>query len=77
MATLQQLMMEGKREEVNALQLQMEAGIEALIELQQTAAQVEFWVDCLNEIEAVADEHGFSVMIELEYTFRIGAGRKG
>ncbi|MFO8042957.1 MAG: hypothetical protein R6U25_07135 [Alkalispirochaeta sp.] len=77
MAMLQQLMMEGKHEEVQALQEEMEAGIEGLIELQRTAAQVDFWLECLDEIEATAPQHGFPVMIDLEYRFTTNDGRKG
>lgn len=77
MTMLQQLMMEGKDDEVQALQDEMEAGIESLIELQRTAAQVDFWLECLDEIEATSRQHGFPVMIDLEHTFTTNDGRKG
>ncbi len=77
MATLQRLMMEGKNDEVTALQLEMEAGIEQLLNVQRTAAQVDFWLECLDEIEAAAAERGFPLMIELEHTFTTSEGVKG
>ena len=72
-----QLAMEGRQEELMEMQSQMASGTEDHMKLQQTAAQVDFWIECLDKIKEASTAHGFPLMIELKYTYRTSEGFKG
>ncbi|TVR33028.1 MAG: hypothetical protein EA404_06050 [Spirochaetaceae bacterium] len=65
---IMQMAMRGDRAGMDRLKKEQEANVTRVQLLQSTAAQVDFWIECLESIEAQAAEHGFPVRIEMDYT---------
>ena len=77
MMQIQQLALQGKTAELQEMQQQMEQNVRRVQQLQTSREQVDFWIECLDEIDAAAQEHGFPVLIELEYQFHTSDSDKG
>ncbi len=65
---IMQMAMRGDRAGMDRLKQEQEANVTRVQSLQTTAAQVDYWIECLQSIEAQAAEHGFPVRIEMDYT---------